>query len=75
MVGDGQYTAGQIVVFRPQVQERLLRGTAYFPRKSGEWSHASAVLANLDGAIRGEFFEASLQLGGEVHTEEYKENN
>jgi hypothetical protein len=54
------------------VQERLFRGTAYFPGKSREGSHASAILANLDGAIRGEFLEASLQLGGEVHAEEYK---
>src|SRR5271167_1185233 len=31
---------GEIVVFRPQVKERLLRGTAYFPGKSGEGSSA-----------------------------------
>jgi hypothetical protein len=57
------------------VQERLLRGTANFPGKSGEGSHSSAVFANLDRAIRGEFLEAGLQLDGEVHAKEYKGNN
>jgi hypothetical protein len=57
------------------VKERLLCGAANFPGKSGEGSHASAVLANLDRAIGGEFLEASLQLDREVHVQGYKGNN
>jgi hypothetical protein len=54
------------------MQERLLRRTANFPGKSGEGSHPSAVLANLDRAIRSEFLKAGLQLDREVHAKEYK---
>jgi hypothetical protein len=54
------------------MQERLLRRTANFPGKSGEGSHPSTIFANLDGSVRGEFLEASLQLNREVHAKEYK---
>ena|SRR5208282_152142 len=75
MVSDGQHPARQIVIFGPEVQERLFRGTTNFPGESGERSHASAILANLNGAIGGEFLETSLQFEEEVHAKEYKGNN
>jgi hypothetical protein len=30
---DGEHTAGKLAVVRPEMQERLLQGTAYFPGK------------------------------------------
>src|SRR5580704_14912120 len=32
MIGDGENAPRQIVIFRPEMQERLLRGAANFPR-------------------------------------------
>jgi hypothetical protein len=43
--------------------------------RGGEGSDTPAILANLDGAIGGEFLETSLQFSGEIHAEKYKENN
>ena len=75
MIGDSQNAARQIVILRPQVQERLLRGAAHFPGKSREGSDAPAILANFDSAIRGEFLETSLQFSEQVHAGKYKGNN
>lgn len=49
------------------MQERLLRGAADFLGKSKKRSNASAIFANLDGAVGGELLQTSFQFGGEVH--------
>ena len=56
------------------MQKRFLRSAASFPRESRAGSDTSAVLADFYGAVGGEFLEASLQSGGEVHAEAYKAN-
>jgi hypothetical protein len=63
MVGDGEDTAREIVILRPEVQKRFFRGAADFPGESGERSNPSTVFANFDGAISGKFLETSLQFG------------
>jgi hypothetical protein len=75
MVGDGEDTAREIVILRPEVQKRFFRGAADFPGESGERSNPSTVFANFDGAISGKFLETSLQFGREVHAGNYKGKN
>src|ERR1700688_2137677 len=67
MVGDGQHSAGQIVILRPKVQKRFLRSPANSPERPGEGRTAAAILANFDSADGGELLEACLQFGREVH--------
>jgi hypothetical protein len=63
MVGDGEDTAREIVILRPEVQKRFFCGAADFPGESGERSNPSTVFANFDGAISGKFLETRLQFG------------
>jgi hypothetical protein len=72
---DGEDTAREIVILRPEVQKRFFRGAADFPGESGERSNPSTVFANFDGAISGKFLETSLQFGREVHAGNYKGKN
>src|SRR5579859_7100772 len=72
MIRDGQDAARQIVIFRPEVQQRFLSGPSDFPGQSRKGRDSSSVLANFDAAGGGEFLEAGLQFGGEVHARNYK---
>jgi hypothetical protein len=75
VIGDGEDAAREIVIFRPEMQERLFGDAAHFPGKPGERGDAATIFANLNPACDGEFLETRLQFGGEVHAEEYKTNN
>jgi hypothetical protein len=52
-----------------------IRGAANVLGESCEGSDTPAILANLDGAIRGEFLETSLQVFGWVHAGKHQGNN
>ena len=59
MIGDGEDAAGKVVLLRPKMQERLLRGAADLPRERREHGAATAILAKLDGGGRAEVAEGS----------------
>jgi hypothetical protein len=63
MVGNGQHPPSQIVIFRPQVQQRLIAIAAHFPRERGQWRDARSVLAQFRRASRCELAKRSFQLG------------
>lgn len=67
MVGNREDAAREVKPLRPQMQERLLAVSAYFPGHSRKRRNAAAVLAHFDNPGGGKLLEAGLQFSGEFH--------
>lgn len=50
MIGDRKNSPREVVLLRPQIQKRLLRGAADFPQQCGEHGNSAAIFANFDGS-------------------------
>src|SRR5712692_1229935 len=72
MICDGQHSPGEVEVLGPEMQQRSFAASSYFPRHPRKGGHPAAVLVNVNEAGSGKFLQTGLQLGGEIHTPDYK---
>jgi hypothetical protein len=67
MIGNCEHARRQIVIFRPQMQERFFTFAAYFPRQGRQGRYTRAILMQVRGPGGGKLAQACFQFGGELH--------
>ena len=67
MIGNRNHPAGQIVLLRPDVQQRLIVRAADFPGKLGQRREAAAIFTKFRGPGGNKFAKAGFQFCGQFH--------
>jgi len=58
MIGNGQRAAGQVVISRPQMQQRFIGVAAHFPSQCGKRPDTRPVVAQLNRSGAGKFAQS-----------------